>query len=67
MPVTADGGWAELCSQGMYRHHHGELLAAATVKTTDAKMPHLNSDDMDQVWRLVFTTRGEQLCRVVGS
>jgi hypothetical protein len=43
MPVIADGGWAELWSQDMYRHHHGELLAAPTV---DVKMPHLNSDDI---------------------
>jgi hypothetical protein len=27
-------------------HHHGALPAAATVKKTDAKMPHLNSDDI---------------------
>jgi hypothetical protein len=47
---------AELWSQGMYCHHHGPLPAAATVKTTDARMPHLNSDDiaMDQVWGSAF-------------
>lgn len=58
---------AELWAQGMYCHHHGPLPAAATVKTTDARMPHLNSDDiaMDQVWGgSAFTGRGEQLYRV---
>src|ERR1700685_1916788 len=51
MPATADGGWADLCSQGMYCHHHGALPAPTTVKATDAMTPHLNSDDiaMNQV------------------
>ncbi len=45
MPATADGGWAKLWTQGMYLHHHGPLPAAATVKTTDMRMPHFNSSD----------------------